>query len=62
MVLNRNADISPDGRWLAYQSDESGRFEIYVRPSRTFRAGGGRFREPAEHDPSGPETAVSCTT
>jgi Tol biopolymer transport system component len=24
--------ISPDGRWLAYQSDESGRFEIYVRP------------------------------
>jgi len=27
-----NADISPDGRWLAYQSDESGRFEVYVRP------------------------------
>ena len=24
--------ISPDGRWLAYQSDESGRPEIYVRP------------------------------
>ncbi len=22
--------ISPDGRWLAYSSDESGRFEIYV--------------------------------
>jgi dipeptidyl aminopeptidase/acylaminoacyl peptidase len=28
----RNADVSPDGRWLAYQSDESGRDEIYVRP------------------------------
>jgi serine/threonine-protein kinase len=27
-----NADISPDGRWIAYQSDESGRSEIYVRP------------------------------
>ena len=27
-----NADISPDGRWLAYQSDESGREEVYVRP------------------------------
>jgi serine/threonine-protein kinase len=27
-----NARISPDGRWMAYQSDESGRFEIYVRP------------------------------
>ncbi len=24
--------VSPDGRWLAYQSDESGRFETYVRP------------------------------
>ena len=23
---------SPDGRWLAYQSNESGRYEIYVRP------------------------------
>jgi eukaryotic-like serine/threonine-protein kinase len=23
--------LSPDGRWLAYQSDESGRAEIYVR-------------------------------
>jgi len=24
--------LSPDGRWLAYASNESGRFEIYVRP------------------------------
>ena len=24
--------VSPDGRWLAYQSDESGRVEVYVRP------------------------------
>jgi eukaryotic-like serine/threonine-protein kinase len=24
--------LSPDGRWLAYQSNESGRFEVYVRP------------------------------
>jgi len=24
--------LSPDGRWLAYTSDESGRTEIYVRP------------------------------
>ena len=24
--------ISSDGQWLAYQSDESGRFEVYVRP------------------------------
>jgi dipeptidyl aminopeptidase/acylaminoacyl peptidase len=24
--------FSPDGRWIAYQSREAGRFEIYVRP------------------------------
>jgi len=24
--------FAPDGRWLAYMSDESGRFEIYVQP------------------------------
>jgi serine/threonine-protein kinase len=28
----RNAEISPDGRWIAYQSDESGGFQVYVRP------------------------------
>jgi len=25
-------EISPDGRWLAYQSDASGRMEVYVEP------------------------------
>jgi serine/threonine-protein kinase len=28
----RNGIISPDGRWLAYQSNSSGPTEIYVRP------------------------------
>ena len=27
-----NAALSPDGRWMAYQSNESGRAEIYVQP------------------------------
>ena len=27
-----SAIISPDGRWLAYESDQSGSDEIYVRP------------------------------
>jgi serine/threonine-protein kinase len=27
-----NGEISPDGRWLAYQSDESGGMQVYVRP------------------------------
>jgi serine/threonine protein kinase/Tol biopolymer transport system component len=28
----QNPTFSPDGRWLAYNSDESGRAEVYVRP------------------------------
>jgi Tol biopolymer transport system component len=28
----RDGQFSPDGRWVAYQSDESGRDEIYVQP------------------------------
>jgi Tol biopolymer transport system component len=28
----QGARISPDGRWLTYVSDESGRYEVYVRP------------------------------
>ena len=28
----RSARLSRDGRWLAYMSSESGRFEIYVQP------------------------------
>ena len=30
--IERNGEISPDGRWLAYESNASGRFQIYVRP------------------------------
>jgi serine/threonine-protein kinase len=28
-----NGEISPDGRFIAYQSEESGQSEVYVRPS-----------------------------
>jgi len=34
-----NAEISPDGHWLAYQSGESGQFEVYVRPFPNVNAG-----------------------
>ena len=27
-----NGDVSPDGRWLTYDSNRSGSFEVYVRP------------------------------
>jgi hypothetical protein len=33
------ASLSPDGRWLAYASDESSRYEVYVQ---SFPAGGGK--------------------
>ena len=37
----RNARFSPDGRWVAYTSDVSGAFEVYVRP---FHESGGTWR------------------
>lgn len=35
------ARFSPDGRWVAYRSNESGRFEIYVAP---FPGPGGKWQ------------------
>jgi serine/threonine protein kinase len=37
----RDGQISPDGKWIAYQSNESGRFEIYAQP---FPGPGGKFQ------------------
>ena len=37
--VEQNAGVSPDGRWLAYQSNESGRDEVYVRPFPNLEAG-----------------------
>jgi dipeptidyl aminopeptidase/acylaminoacyl peptidase len=28
----KNPQVSPDGKWIAYESNESGRFEIYAQP------------------------------
>ena len=42
---NVSLSFSPDGRWMVYQSNESGRDEIYVRP---FPGPGGRFRVSTE--------------
>jgi serine/threonine-protein kinase len=38
---NFDPSLSPDGRWMAYASDESGRFEVYVRP---YPGPGGRWQ------------------
>jgi hypothetical protein len=37
----RHPAVSPDGRWIAYASDESGRAEVYVRP---FPGAGGKWQ------------------
>jgi serine/threonine-protein kinase len=34
-----NPEISPNGRWIAYQSDESGTHQVYVRPFPNVDAG-----------------------
>jgi Tol biopolymer transport system component len=39
---NRCGALSPDGRWIAYASDEPGRFEIYVQAFAEKMAGTGR--------------------
>jgi serine/threonine-protein kinase len=31
-AAERNGIVSPDGRWLAYDANDSGSFEVYVRP------------------------------
>jgi Tol biopolymer transport system component len=47
----RSAQFSPDGKWIAYQSDKTGRPEIYVQPfpgsgggSPVSTGGGGQVR------------------
>ncbi len=44
--VESNAALSPDGRWMAYESDESGQREIYVRPFPDVNAG----RSPVSSD------------
>jgi len=39
----REGRFSPDGRWVAYRSVESGRAEIYVRPFPPPPGGGGKW-------------------
>jgi Tol biopolymer transport system component len=39
--LESQGQISPDGHWIAYVSDESGQNEVYIRP---FPSGDGKWR------------------
>jgi serine/threonine protein kinase len=48
-AVESQGQLSPDGRWLAYSSNESGQSEVYVRP---FPSGPGRWKVSAGQDGS----------
>ncbi|MBI4265132.1 MAG: PD40 domain-containing protein [Acidobacteria bacterium] len=56
-----NAEVSPDGRWMAYQSDESGQYEVYVRPFPDVDAGRWQVSTGAARIRCGRGTAASCS-
>ncbi len=57
----RNGEASPDGRWLAYESDESGRDEIYVRPFPDVQGGRWQVSTGGGTRRSGREVDASCS-
>ena len=57
-----NAALSPDGQWLSYQSDESGRFEIYVRPFPDVEAGRSQVSISGGRMPLWGPMVASCST
>jgi Tol biopolymer transport system component len=59
--LERSGRFSPDGRWVAYVSTQSGKAEVYVR---SFPASGanGRFQTEAVTSPGGGARVASCFT
>ena len=44
-ALESQGQLSPDGKWLAYYSDESGKGEVYIRP---FPVGSGTWKVSVE--------------
>jgi Tol biopolymer transport system component len=45
------AEVSSDGRWIAYDSTESGQFEIYIRPYPRIRDGQWRVSASGGREP-----------
>ncbi|MDA2939182.1 hypothetical protein MYX75_13095, partial [Acidobacteria bacterium AH-259-A15] len=43
--------ISPDGRWMTYESDESGQYEVFVRPFPNVEDGKWQISRGAGVDP-----------
>jgi serine/threonine-protein kinase len=64
--LQWDGEISPDGHWIAYASNESGTFEVYVRPFPDVDAGHWRVSTDGGQTPmwsrSGKELFFMATT
>jgi Tol biopolymer transport system component len=58
--LDAQGTMSPDGRWIAYASNESGRVEVYVQSFRR-PAGSGRSPRTAAANPNGVGTGRSSS-
>jgi serine/threonine-protein kinase len=56
-----NATVSPDGRWVAYESTESGRHEVYVRSFPDVGASAARSRRTGAGNRSGRRRVASCS-
>ncbi len=54
-----DSQVSPDGRWIAYRSDESGQSEVYVRPFPNVDKDSGRFHGTAGPGPCRRRMAAS---
>ena len=59
--LEVNSQVSPDGRWIAYQSNLSGQYEVYVARSQTWRRGDGGFPVTAASRPCGEPMEGNCS-
>jgi len=57
----RDAEVSPDGRLLAYQSDETGRMEIYVRPFANVEGGTKQVSNGGGERPTWSHVGLRCT-
>ena len=53
--------FSPDGRWIAYQSNQTGALQVYVQPFPSTGATSIRSRRTAATNPSGRPTASNSS-
>ena len=58
----RGGDLSPDGRWIAYYSDESGVFQVYVRPFPAVESGRWQVSSDGGSLPGGVRPGENCST